>query len=121
MNGGFPRKERKGRATERKRRITVLRVTRERTEGGFAEPSETRNGPYWASVEPISESLRVKYQSVSVNASHSVTVDGAADVIEGDVIEFAGRRFDVLTVRRVDEGRRDKIIITQEIRPGQKK
>jgi SPP1 family predicted phage head-tail adaptor len=117
----FWKRDNKGRSTERRQRITVLRVARERAAGGFTEKSTTPTGPYWASVEPLTESQRVKFQAVSVDATHRITLDGAIEVDEGDRIEFEGRQFEVMTVRRVDEGNRDKVIITQEIRPGQKK
>jgi len=117
----FWKRDKKGRATERNRRITVLRVERERAAGGYTEKSTAPSGPYWASVEALTETQRVKFQSVSVDATHRITVDGATEVNEGDLIEFEGRRFEVMTVRREEERRRDKVIITQEIRPGQKR
>ncbi len=98
-----------------------MRVARERVAGGFATTTQTTGGPYWASVEPLSETQRVKFQSVSVEATHRITVDGSVEVDEGDKIEFDGREFDIITIQRAEEGRRDKIIITREIRPGQKK
>jgi len=117
----FRKREEKGRATERRKRITVLRVSRERAAGGFTETSAAPSGPYWAGVEPLTETQRVKFQAVSVDATHRITVDGSVEVGEGDWIEFEGRRFEVMTVRRDEERRRDKTIVTREIRPGQRK
>jgi len=117
----FWKRDKKGRSTERRHRITVLRVERGRAAGGYTEKSTAPAGPYWASVESLTETQRVKYQSVSVDATHRITVDGAIEVDEGDMIEFDGRRFEVMTVRREEERRRDKVIFTQEIRPGQKR
>ena len=117
----FWRRDKKGRSTERRHRITVLHVERERAAGGYTEKSTAPSGPYWASVESLTETQRVKFQSVSVDATHRITVDGAVDVNEGDRIEFEGRQFEVMTVRREEERRRDKVIFTQEIRPGQKR
>lgn len=117
----FWKRDTKSRSTERRHRITVLRITRGRASGGYTEKSTEPSAPYWASVEPLTETQRVKFQSVSVDATHRITVDAAIQVSEGDRIEFQGRQFDVMTVRNADEGRRDKVIITQEIRPGQKR
>jgi len=106
----------KSRPSARRHRIEIWRVVRD-NERGFVKDKSTKIAEVWASVEPISERLRVQYQSVSVAASHSITVDGSIDVKEIDKIKFGNREFDILTVKQVDEVKRDKIIISQEIRP----
>jgi len=113
--------ERKGRATERRFPIKILRTTRVKDDGGFTAASVTPCGPYWASVEPLAEKQRVLFQSESVEATHRVTVDGSVDVEEGDTIELNKLALSVMTVRREGERRVDKIIMAQEIRPGQER
>jgi len=105
----------KSRSSARRHRIEIWRVIRT-NDRGYVEDKSQRIATVWASVEPISERLRVQYQTVSVAASHSITVDGSVAVLEADKIKFGERWFDILTVKQVDEGKRDKIIITQEIR-----
>jgi hypothetical protein len=55
---------------------------------------------------------------MNVRATHSITVDGRTDVQEKDKIKFGKERvFEILTIKQVDENDRDKVIITEEIRP----
>lgn len=105
----------KSRSTARRHKIEVWRIIRT-NERGYVADKDTKAATVWASVEPISERLRVQYQSISVNASHSITVGGNVDINEKDKIKFGNRTFDILTIKQVDEQDRDKIIITQEIR-----
>jgi SPP1 family predicted phage head-tail adaptor len=111
----------KSRSTERRHHIKVIRTVRSRDSGGFTISTITPSAPYWASVEPLSEKSRLDFQNVSVEASHRIVVDAAVVVEEGDKIEFNGREFLIKTIRRDSESRRDKILITEEIIPGQKK
>ena len=106
----------KTRATSRRHRIEIWRIVRT-NDRGYTSDTNTKIAEVWASVLPISEELRVKYQSVSVKASHSISVSGDVDVTEKDKIKFGQRNFEILTVKEVSEESRDKIIITQEIRP----
>lgn len=106
----------KTRPTARKHRIHVLRVETQNV-GGFIDKRETVAGEYWASVAPLSERMRTQYQTVSVLATHTITVGGDVDVREKDVILFKGRRFDIMTIKDPDESGRDKLIVTQELRP----
>jgi len=115
----FLQKDMVTRATSRRHVITIIRISRENVSGDV-EVREDIVTKCWASVKPLSEAQRVKYQGISVMASHTISIDGAIDVREDtDLILFEGRRFEILTIRNVDEINRDKIIITQEIRPGQ--
>jgi len=112
----FLQKQFQSRATGRRYVISVIRPVRT-NERGFVETVETEVGKFWASVTPISEQLRLQFQSQSVQATHSITVDGRADILESDKIKFGERLFDIQTIKQVDELDRDKIIITSEIRP----
>jgi len=112
----FLQKQYKSRASSRRHVITVLRDTK-KNEHGYLVTLANIIGSYWASVTPISETLRLQFQSQSVQATHSITVDGRVDVLESDKIKFGNRIFDILTIKQVDENDRDKIIITSEIRP----
>jgi len=112
----FLQKQFKSRSTARRHRIVIIRSVR-KNECGYVSDVETEIGSYWASVTPISESLRIQYQSQSVQATHSITIDGKTDVLETDKIKFGNREFEILTIKQVDENDRDKVIITQEIRP----
>ena len=107
----------RSRSTDRRQKVMILRVVNA-NEDGYNAAQEKKLGPYWASVNPVSERLRVQYQSISVSASHAITIDGRIDVQESDKILFGERSFDILTIKNVDENYRDKVIITQEIRPG---
>jgi SPP1 family predicted phage head-tail adaptor len=106
----------KTRPTARKHRIKILRVETV-NESGFVSVKEVIRGEYWASVIPLSERLKTQYQTISVAATHTITVGGDVEVREKDVVDFKGRRFDVLTIKDPDENGRDKLIITQELRP----
>ena len=112
--------EYKTRPSAREHRITVMRE-QSVNESGSNVVKPVPVGNYWASVAPLSERMRTQYQSISVAATHTITVGGKIDVKESDKIKFNGRDFDILTIKDADENRRDKVIITQEIRPGQKK
>jgi len=109
----------KTRASARKHRIELLRKRQKREGINVVEVWEPVR-ECWASVKPLSATMRDKYQSISVMASHTITINGAIEVLESDKIQFGNSRFDIRTVERPDETRRDKVIITQEIRPGQK-
>jgi len=109
----------KSRASARKHRVKILRKQSIREGVHVVEVWEPIK-ECWASVMPLSERMRTQYQAISVVASHSITVAGSLDIMESDKIEFGSRRFDILTIRDAAENKRDKVIITQEIRPGQK-
>jgi len=111
----FLQKTFKSRSTARRHRIAIIRTVRNNERGNVSN-IDTEVGTYWASVTPISETLRIQYQSQSVAATHSITIDGRADVRETDKIKFGNRDFEILTIKQVDESDRDKIIITREIR-----
>lgn len=106
----------KSRSTARRHRIAVIRTIRT-NDRGYVNDAETEIGTFWASVTPISEQLRIQYETMNVRATHSITVDGRTDVQETDKIKFGHREFEILTIKQVDENDRDKIIITEEIRP----
>jgi SPP1 family predicted phage head-tail adaptor len=109
----------KTRASARKHRIKILR-SQQVNESGYTVDKWVTKRECWASVKPLSATMRDKYQTISVAASHKITISGAIDVLESDKIQFGARRFDIKTVEKPDENSRDKVIITQEIRPGQK-
>jgi head-tail adaptor len=106
----------KSRSTSRRHKIEIWRKVRV-NDRGYTDGKDTKIAEVWASVLPVSEELRVKYQGVSVAASHSLSIDGGVDVLETDKIKFGNRFFDVMIIKQVGEESRDKIIITQEIRP----
>jgi len=106
----------KSRSTSRRHRIEIWRIVRT-NDRGYTDGKDTKIAEVWASVFPVSEELRVKYQGVSVLASHSISVDGGVDILETDKIKLGNRFFDIQTIKEVNESSRDKIIVTQEIRP----
>jgi SPP1 family predicted phage head-tail adaptor len=103
-------------ATNRKHRIAVIRTTRT-NDRGVVKAVDEEIGTYWASVTPLTEQLRIQYQTMNVKATHAIGLDGSVKVEEKDKIKFGARFFDVLTIKRVDEVDRDLVIITEEIRP----
>jgi len=107
--------EYKSRPSARKHKIILLRDEK-KNESGFIKTETKEHGPYWASVVPLSERLRTQYQSISVSATHTVTISGCITIYENDKIKFKNRILDILTIKDPDENGRDKIIITQEIR-----
>jgi|GEM_PF-1670066 len=109
----------KTRASARKHRVKILRKQLIREGIHTVEVWEPIR-ECWASVKLLSATMRDKYQAISVVADHEITINGAIDVVESDKIQFGNRTFDIRTVDKPDETRRDKVIITQEIRPGQK-
>jgi SPP1 family predicted phage head-tail adaptor len=98
-----------------------MRVARTKDAGGFTVTAATPSGPYWASVEPLTEKSRLDFQNVSVSATHRVVIDGAVEADAGDKVGLDGREFLIKTVRREGERRRDKILLTEEIIPGQRR
>jgi len=106
----------KTRSTARRYRVTIVRTTRE-NERGYVADVVKPVATVWASVLPVSEQLRIQYQSQSVVATHIITVDGRTNVLETDKIKFGTREFEILTIKQVDENDRDKIIVTSEVRP----
>jgi len=108
----------KSRPSARNKRVKIIRNFNV-NESGFVSATTTEYGPFWASVQPLTERLRTQYQSISVSATHSITIDGSINVLESDKIKFNDRIFDILTIKDPDENGRDKVIITNEIRPGQ--
>jgi head-tail adaptor len=65
--------------------------------------------------------MRTQYHTISVLASHTITVSGSVDVKESDRIKFKDRNFEIMTIKDPEENGRDKLIITMETRPGQRK
>jgi SPP1 family predicted phage head-tail adaptor len=107
----------KSRATARRHRISIIRTVRT-NERGVVKAVDEVVGTYWASVTPLTETLRIQYQTMNVRATHSITLDGRIDVQEKDKIKFGKDRiFEILTIKQVDENDRDMVIITEEIRP----
>jgi head-tail adaptor len=110
--------DRKSRSTERRHRIEIFENDTA-NDGGFVKGVKVSRGTHWASVYPLSASQLVKYRAVFVKATHIISVDARVTVTEQDEIVFKGRRFNVLTVENADERGVDKVIIAEEIRPGQ--
>jgi len=108
----------KSRSTARRHRISVIRTVRT-NERGFVKDEAKVIGTYWASVTPLTESLRIQFETMKVTATHSISMDSKVDVKETDKLKLdnTGREFEILTIKRVDEGNRDLVIITEEIRP----
>jgi head-tail adaptor len=107
----------KSRSTARRHRISVIRTVRT-NERGFVKDEAKVIGTYWASVTPLTEALRIQFETMKVTATHSISMDSNVDVKETDKLKLgSGREFDILTIKRVDEGNRDLVIITEEIRP----
>jgi len=112
----FLQKDYKSRSTARKFRITIVRTDRQ-NERGYTKDTNTEIGTYWASIFPLSETLRLQFSTTNVLATHSISLDGRVKVDEKDKIKFGDRIFEILTIKRVDELGRDQVLITQEIRP----
>jgi len=103
-------------ATERKHRITVIRTTRT-NDRGVVKAVNDEIGTYWASVKNLTEASRIMYQTSNVRATHVVSMDGRVDVQEADKLKLGARIFEILTIKQVDETDKEKVIITEEIRP----
>ncbi|MDR2592999.1 MAG: phage head closure protein [Chitinispirillales bacterium] len=106
----------KSRSTNRRHRITVVRTTRT-NDRGVVKTVDEEVGTYWSSVTPLTEQLRIQYQTMNVKATHAIGLDGRVMVEEKDKIKFGDRVFEILTIKRVDELDRDQVLITEEIRP----
>jgi len=112
----FLQRQYKSRSTARKHRISVIRTVRT-NERGFVKDKSEVIGTYWASVIPLTEALRIQFETMKVTATHSISMDSNVDVKETDKLKLGNREFEILTIKRVDEGNRDLVIITEEIRP----
>ena len=95
----------------------MRRLTRTTSADGDAIVSVTTQGPYWASIDPISERQRHEYQVINTECTHFVRCDARLDIRETDEISFKGRNFEILTIVDLHEYERDKLITTKEIRP----
>jgi head-tail adaptor len=109
-----------GRSTENRYRIKVLRIET-RNVGGFVETTGTVIGEHWAGVTELSETLRTQYKTISVLATHAIVVGWKTDVKESDFILFNDRPFEIQTIKEMVDNGRYKLIITQEVRPGQER
>jgi head-tail adaptor len=115
-----PTHDNKGRSSENRYRIKVLRIETQNV-GGFVETTGTIVGEHWAGVTELSERMRTQYQTISVLATHAITVGGKTDVRESDFILFNDRPFEIQTIKDMVDNGRYKLIITQEVRPGQER
>ena len=115
----FNRLPMKSRSSNRRHRITVERLTRVQDSDGYLVTEKETLGPYWASVNPVSEKQRTEYQGIGTECTHIVRCDAKLDILETDQIIFKNRVFEILTAINIHEIERDAVITTKEIRPKQ--
>jgi len=111
--------ERSGRktlATELRHRVTVKTCGRTADgEGGFTRAYSTA-GTYWASISPIRATQVWEYRSINVEATHLVSLRGAATIGETDQIVYGTRVFEVLTVENIQERDVVQVCTCKEVR-----
>ena len=115
----FNRQPTKSRSSNRRHRITVERLTRGQDADGYLVVEKETLGPYWASVNPVSEKQRTEYQGIGTECTHIIRCDAKLGILETDQIVFKNRVFEILTAINIHEIERDAVITTKEIRPKQ--
>ncbi len=85
-------------------------------EGGFIEGWVDLR-PAWAKVEAIQARQQYQFQSVSVEATHRITIHGEIEISEKNRIRYKKDRFfEIKTIEDIEERGIKKVITCREMR-----
>ena len=97
-------------------RVKVIKVTYPTPDTyGERAPFESTDRTVWARIEPLKSQELFEAQQVQSEVTHRITLRwNDADIKQVDQIDFVGRRFEVDSVRNIDERRRTYEIMAIE-------
>lgn len=86
------------------------------TEGGsITPPSWQKRADVWAAIEPIKGTERLAEGKVLADVTHEIRMRRFAGITPAWRVEFKGRRFELLDVRRPDEREIEVVMMAKEV------